>query len=495
MQGPEHHLLKARLEKLGRLKNKGIDPYPHSYQRTHTTSEAKALFEKQEPSFGDNPKSESVSICGRIMSFRSMGKATFIVLKDGHSNIQVLFRKNNLEQSYDTLKDLDLGDWIGASGPIFRTRTGEITVEVSEWSILSKSLRTLPEKWHGLTDVETRFRQRYLDLISNDEARNLTMLRSQMVIALRRTMHDLGFIEVETPILVPVPAGGTAKPFSTYYNALDRELYLRIATELYLKRLIVGGIEKVFEIGRVFRNEGLDFYHNPEFTMMESYEAFVNYQTVMEMVETLVSGLALEVIGTYQIEFDGHTIDLSPPWNRLDLRQEIKTKSGIDFYEHPTADSLRNRMQSSNFHVGQQMSWSGLLDKLISDTVEPSLIQPTFLLDYPVEMSPLAKKTSYDGRLVERFEGFIAGMEICNAFSELNDPIDQKERMEAQELLQNEFKHEDMDRLDADFLIALEYGMPPTGGLGLGIDRIVMLFSGHRNIKEVILFPQLRSRD
>ena len=494
LQGPEHHLLQARLEKVERLRARGIDPYPHSYDRTHTTAEAKALFEGQEPDLGDDPKTESLSIGGRIVGFRGMGKATFVVLQDGYGRLQVLFRQNNLKDSYDGLKDLDLGDWIGASGPVFRTRTSEVTLEALGWVVLSKSLRTLPEKWHGLTDVETRFRQRYLDLIANDEAREIAVMRSRMISGLRRFMDGLGFIEVETPILVPVPSGGTARPFSTHYNALDSDLYLRIATELYLKRLIVGGLEKVYEVGRIFRNEGLDFYHNPEFTMMESYEAFADYNDVMEMVENLVSTLASEVLGTQTVEFDGHTIDFTPPWDRLDLRQEIEGKTGIDFFEHPDIESLKTEMKDAGFDVGRQVSWGGLVDKLLSDAVEPSLVQPAFLVDYPVEMSPLAKKKRGDDRLVERFEGFIAGMEVCNAFTELNDPIDQRQRMEDQERLHDRFKNEDMDRLDEDFLVALEYGMPPTGGLGLGIDRLAMLFSGHRNIREVVLFPQLRSR-
>tara|TARA_B100001750_G_C15515490_1_gene606769 strand:+ start:38 stop:961 length:924 start_codon:yes stop_codon:yes gene_type:complete len=307
-------------------------------------------------------------------------------------------------------------------------------------------------------------------------------------------MDNRGFMEVETPILVQVPAGGTARPFATHHNALDRDLFLRIATELPLKQLIIGGMEKVYEIGRVFRNEGVDATHNPEFTTMESYEAFANYTDVMEMVEQLVHSLAQEVLGSSTVAFGDETIDFSPPWPRLDLRNEIKARSGIDFLECDDVESLKRAMAAINLDVDQQLSWGGLLDKLLSDTVEPHLIQPSFLLDYPVQMSPLAKKKKGSDSIVERFEGFVAGMEICNAFTELNDPVDQRDRMQQQEALRSQFDEEDTDRLDEAFLLALEHGMPPTGGLGIGVDRLTMLFSGQRSIREVVLFPQLRSR-
>ena len=506
-QDAESPLLRVRREKLQSLRDRGIDPYPHTYDRTHTSAEAASLFEAEESEHGEGHRTGPVSVAGRIVRRSGMGRATFLGLQDGHGKIQVLLRKNNLPDSYGTLSDIDIGDWVGASGPLFRTRTGEITVEAEEWTVLSKSLRPLPEKWHGLADVEARFRQRYLDLISNDEAMRIAVMRTRFVSALRRFMDGRGFMEVETPVLVPVAAGGTARPFTTHHNALDSDLYLRIATELYLKRLIVGGMEKVYEIGRIFRNEGVDLTHNPEFTMMESYEAFADYTDVMRMVEEMVSGLAEEVLGTTTVEFEGETIDLSPPWPRLDLREEIRRRSGIDFLECPDIESLSAEMKSAGFDVGRQMSWGGLLDKLVSDAVEPNLVQPSFLVDYPVEMSPLAKKkrgaqtsnsqgevTREPPALVERFEGFIAGMEICNSFTELNDPIDQRARLEQQEALHAQFQDEDMDRLDEDFVLAMEYGMPPTGGLGIGIDRLVMLFSGRRSIREVVLFPHMRTR-
>ena len=493
MSEPPHELVKVRLEKLARLRARGVEPYPHRYERTHTSQEATSYFESLDGTDGDDARSEDVSVAGRIVAMRGMGKATFADLLDGSGRIQALFRQNALSETYETLTDLDLGDWLGVKGPLFRTRTGEVTVEVHDFTLLSKALRPLPEKWHGLADVEIRFRQRYLDLISNEEARRIALMRSRAVSSMRRFMDNRGFVEVETPILVSVAAGTMAHPFITHHNQLNRDLYLRIATELYLKRLIVGGLEKVYEIGRIFRNEGVDFYHNPEFTMMESYESYADYGDVMEMVEEMVSGIAQEVLGTTVVEFEGQEIDYGPPWPRLDLREQVMEHSGIDFLELHDIESLRTAMQAAGIDVSQQVSWGGMLDKLISSKVEPALVQPCFLLDYPVEMSPLAKRKRGDSRLVERFEGFVAGMEICNAFTELNDPVDQRRRFEEQEALRAQYQEEEMDRLDEDFLVAIEHGMPPTGGLGIGVDRLVMLLSGHRNIREVVLFPHLRS--
>ena len=494
MPVPENHLLNVRLQKLQNLRAKGIEPYPHSYSRTHTTAEAASYLESEQNRLGGDARTDEVSLAGRIVRFRRMGKASFVDLLDGQGRIQVLLRRDNLPDSYDDLKDLDIGDWLGVAGPLFRTRTGEITVEAQAWTLLSKALRPLPEKWHGLEDVEARYRQRYLDLIANEDARRVAILRSRVVSALRRLMDGRGFMEVETPALVPVAAGGTARPFQTHYNLLGRDLYLRIATELYLKRLIVGGLEKVYEIGRIFRNEGLDLTHNPEFTMMESYEAFVDYNDVMGMVEQMVHALANEVLGSSTIEYNGKSIDLTPPWPRLALREEIKRRTGIDFLQCPDIESLSTEMKALGINVTRQASWGGLMDKLLSSAVEPHLVQPAFLVDYPVEMSPLAKRKRDDPRLVERFEGFVAGMELCNAFTELNDPIDQRQRLEEQEALRAQFQDEEMDRLDEDFLVAVEHGMPPTGGLGVGIDRLVMLFTGKASIREVVLFPQLRSK-
>ncbi len=493
MPTPLDELIRVRLDKTEALRGKGIDPYPRRYERTHTTRDALRQFESAEVSGDLGLDDEKVSIAGRIMAMRGMGRVTFCDLLDASGSIQAMFRSNALGESYRTLRDVDIGDWIGVSGEMIRTRTGQITVQASEFTVLCKSLRPLPEKWHGLTDTETRFRQRYLDLIANPEARRIAVMRSRMVSAIRRFMDRRGFMEVETPVLVPIAAGGMAHPFETRHNALSRQLFLRIATELHLKRLIVGGLEKVYEIGRIFRNEGIDLNHNPEFTTMESYEAFTDYNDVMELVEELVSTVAHEVGGSHVVQYGDHEIDFATPWPRLSLVEQIEERSGIDILEHQTVDSLKQAAERAGIAVEAQVSWAGLVDKIISTKVEPAIIQPAFLVDYPVQVSPLAKRTERDGRLVERFEAFAAGMEIANAFTELNDPVDQRARFEEQERLREDLPQEEWDRLDEDFLIAIEYGMPPTGGLGMGIDRLAMLLSGQRAIREVMLFPQMRS--
>lgn len=493
MTQPENELIRVRLEKLERLREKGIQPYPNKFDRSHTTQQAISLFETAEAENSEDARTEEVTVAGRLVAFRGMGRASFGDLLDGEGRMQVLFRRNTLTETYELLQDIDIGDWLGVRGPVFRTRTGEVTVEAQEFTILCKAIRPLPEKWHGLADVEIRFRQRYLDLIANPEARRAAVMRSKIVSAIRAFMTARGFLEVETPILVPVAAGGMAHPFVTHHNQLNRDLYLRIATELHLKRLVVGGMEKVYEIGKIFRNEGVDLTHNPEFTTMESYEAFADYNDVMRMVEEMVHAVAQEVLGSGVAEYDGHRIDFTPPWPRLSLLDEIKKHSGIDCMDHPDIDSMKSAMAEIGIDVSQHMSWPGLMDKLISSKVEHHLIQPCFLVDYPVEMSPLAKTKMGNPKLAERFEGFVAGMEICNAFTELNDPIDQRERFEQQEELRTRFAGEETDRLDEDFLIAIEHGMPPTGGLGIGIDRLAMLYSGHKTIREVVLFPQMRS--
>ena len=490
-QQNEQGFMKVRLDKTASLRQKGIDPYPTNYKRTHTSKQAEEAFESAENS--NREFDEIIKIAGRIIGRRGMGKASFMDLSDTDGRIQIIMRSNVLNERYEVLNDLDIGDWIGAEGTLFRTRTGQITLQVKSFSILCKSLRPLPEKWHGLTDVETRFRQRYLDLISNEDAVKTAKNRSLLIRTIRQFMSDRDFIEVETPMLVPIAAGGMAHPFTTHHNALNRDLFLRIATELHLKRLIVGGIEKVFEIGRVFRNEGVDLQHNPEFTTMESYEAFSDYNDVLEMVEHLVSTAAKTLNGSETVTYGDEELKFSPPWPRIDLRKKIIEVSGIDFFDHSEPDSLKTAMSKAGVDVSQQVSWGGLLDKLISDKIEPTLVQPCFLVNYPVAMSPLAKKSPADDRIAERFEGFVCGMEICNAFTELNDPIDQRARFEEQEILRQEFQNEEMDRLDEDFLVAIEHGMPPTGGLGIGIDRLTMLLTNNPSIREVILFPQLRS--
>ena len=483
-----------RLSKLERIRGRGIDPYPPRYERTHTAREALAAFEQHEKSpSGDPPR---VSVAGRVTAMRRMGKATFLDVRDGSGRIQAYLRKDRLgDEAYALVEDMDLGDFLGVAGTLFRTRAGEVTVEANGITILTKSLLTLPEKWHGLKDTETRYRQRYLDLIASDDVRRIFRTRSAIVSAMRRFLEGRGFLEVETPILCPISAGASARPFATHHNALDRDLFLRIALELHLKRLVVGGLDRVFEIGRVFRNEGIDLMHNPEFTLMECYQAYADYNDMMRLVEEMVSAIAREVLGGTQVKAGEHTLELAPPWPRLPLRQTLLERSGIDIEKHPDLASLAAEATRRGVTaVGTATSWGRLVDKLLSEFVEPTLVQPTFLVDYPVEMSPLAKRKPDDPRYVERFEAFIAKREMANAFTELNDPVDQRARFEEQERLRREQGDEETDRLDEDFLVAIEHGMPPTGGLGMGVDRLVMLLTGQDSIREVVLFPQLRSR-
>ena len=487
-------LIQQRLAKLQRLRALGIDPYPARYQRTHTSRQVIDLLQDAEKR-GAHSTDQGVSVAGRITAVRGMGKASFLDLTDGEGRLQVYFRRDLLgEEGYQLLRELDLGDFLGATGKLFRTRTGEVTLEAASFVILAKAIRPPPEKWHGLSDTEKRYRQRYLDLISSEEVRRIFRSRSKAIAALRRFMNERSFIEVETPILLPVAAGAMARPFATQHKALDRELYLRIATELHLKRLIVGGFEKVYEIGRVFRNEGIDTQHNPEFTTMESYEAYADYNDVMRMVEEMFAYIAQDVAGTLKIPWGDETIDLTPPWRRLSLHEAVKEACGIDFREYADVEALKQAISNLDLALEEDASYSRLIDKLLSTLVQPKLVQPTFLLDYPLEMSPLAKKKPDDPALVERFEGYVGGMEVANAFTELNDPIDQRERFMEQERLRQELGGEEFDRLDEDFLEAIEHGMPPTGGLGVGIDRLVMLLTNQQSIREVILFPQLRSR-
>ncbi len=488
-------LLHSRQAKLKRLIDKGIDPFPVDYSRSHNIASAIEFFNINNDPADTDPSNDSLSLAGRIMTLRVMGKATFLHIQDSTGTIQVHLRKDILNQDYDIARDLDLGDFIGVEGSMFITRTGEITIETQKLTFLAKAMRPLPEKWHGLSDIETRHRQRYLDLITNEEARSNFKLRSRIISKIRGFMDSRGFIEVETPVLVPIAAGAMAQPFITHHNALDQELYLRIATELYLKRLIVGGLDKVYEIGRVFRNEGIDQDHNPEFTLLESYEAYANYKDVMYMVEAMISETLNHVLGTTKVRFGENIIDFGPPWEKLDLRNIVKKCSGIDFEEFTDPSDLADQIKRLGIQVEEPSSRGRLIDKLVSATVEPTLIQPTFLLDYPVDMSPLAKQKTDTPGFVERFEGFAGGMEIANSFSELNNPEEQRKRFVEQDKLRESLSlDEDMDRLDEDFLIAIEHGMPPTGGLGIGIDRLTMLITGQTSIREVILFPQLRQR-
>ena len=483
-----------RRQKLEHLQQRNIEPYPNNFDRTHTTEEAVALLERLE---ADDPsqQAEPVSVAGRITAMRKMGKSSFLDIRDGSGRLQLLMRNVDFsEPQTELFKDLDIGDTIGVTGALLRTRTGEPTVSVKEFTLLSKSLQPLPEKWHGLTDTETRYRQRYIDLIANTEIKDLFTIRSRTVAAIRRFLNDRGFLEVETPVLNPAAGGALATPFTTHHNALDRDFFLRIALELHLKRLVVGGFDKVYELGHTFRNEGISTTHSPEFTMLETYEAYADYRDVMEMLEDMISQVALDVLGTMEVPYGEDIIDLSPPWERISLRDAVKEYSGIDFVSYPTADGLRERMRANNLDADPNLNWAKLVDELLKTCVRPKLIQPTFVYDYPVSMSPLAKNKPGEDRVVERFQAIVGGsLEMGNAYSELNDPIVQRQRFEEQ---MRDRHGDDAEQwtIDEDYLTALEYGMPPTGGLGVGIDRLVMLLTNQTSIREVILFPQLKER-
>ncbi len=479
-------LVGQRRRKLAELRARGIEPYPTTFRRTLTNVEAVARFESL--------AGQEVTVAGRIVGRRIMGRASFAHIQDGTGRIQLFLKEDVLgSEAYAIFRDLyDVGDFVGATGRLMKTRTGEISVEVRQLTLLAKSLRPLPEKWHGLTDVEKRYRQRYLDLIANPHVRRIFQIRSATVSAMRRFLEQRGFIEIDTPVLQPLYGGAMARPFTTYHHALDRELYLRIATELYLKRAIVGGLDKVFEIGRVFRNEGIDTTHNPEFTVMESYEAYASYLDVLAMVEEMIPWIAQTVLGTTTITYQGQTIDLRPPWRRVPLLEAIRERTGIDVAALRDRDELYRAVAPLGLPIEPTSPRGKIIDELLSSKVEPTLIQPTFLLDYPVELSPLAKRKPGQPDLVERFEAYVGGIEIANAFTELNDAIDQRARF-LEQLAARAAGDEEAHVLDEAFLEALEHGMPPTGGLGIGVDRLVMLLTDQASIREVILFPQLRT--
>jgi lysyl-tRNA synthetase class 2 len=484
-------LFRQRSEKLERLRALGQDPYPLRATRTHTAADALALFQRIEA--GAWPADQEIAIAGRVRLSRPMGKAAFFTLEDESGRLQIYCRQDRMGDNYAVVRELDLADIVEAHGTLFRTRTGEITLEVHRLVVLAKALLPPPEKWKGLTDPEARYRQRYLDLMWNQETRRRFRMRSAIVAAVRRFMDARGFIEVETPVLQAEAGGAAARPFKTFYNALDEERYLRISLELHLKRLLVGGFEKVYEIGRIFRNEGLSTRHNPEFTMMESYEAYADYLRVAEMVEQLVATVAREVLGTLQVPHGDTTIDLTPPWPRVTMREALIKFAGLDFEQYRDEAALRGWMHAHGLRPGPELSWGKLLDEVFSDRVQPHLQQPVFILDYPIEISPLAKRKADDPGLVERFEPFVGGYELGNAYTELNDPIDQRERF-LRQVAERARGDEEVELMDEDFLTALEHGMPPAGGLGIGIDRLCMLLLNEPSIKEVILFPQLRSR-
>ncbi len=480
----------VRLQRLHTLQEKGINPYPNRVERTHTIAEVLEHFNDWEGPEG------SFTLTGRIRLMRDMGKSSFAHIEDGTGRIQVYFRINDIgEEPYRMLKLLDIGDFIQVSGFLFRTKTGERTLHALNYRLLSKSLRPLPEKYHGLEDRELRQRKRYLDLIANgEEVRNIFVTRSRVISAMRRYLDEHGFLEVETPILQPLYGGATARPFVTHHNALDRDLYLRIAVELYLKRLIIGGIDRVYEIGRDFRNEGIDRSHNPEFTMMECYQAYADYNDMMKLVEEMISYIAQEVKGTQVITYQGTEIDLTPPWPRIPLLDAIAEYTGIDVNRFPDRESLAAEMRAQGYEVDATASRGRLIDDLKSAMFRkgiPALRQALFLTDYPLEISPLAKQHPEFPGLTERFQPFVGGLELGNAFTELNNPIDQRARFEDQ-MRQRAQGDEEAQVLDEDFLEAMEVGMPPTGGLGIGIDRLAMLMSNQESIRDVILFPTMR---
>ena len=483
-------LLRIRREKLKALQDEGRDPFQITkFDVTHHTQDIKDNFDAMEGS--------AVSVAGRLMSKRGMGKVSFCDLQDKTGRIQIYARKDEMDEvTYDRFKKYDIGDIVGVKGEVFRTQRGEMSVRAREIMLLSKSLRPLPEKFHGLTDKEIRYRQRYVDLIMNPESKRNFEIRSRFVAYLRRYLDDLGFMEVETPVLSPIAGGANARPFITHHNAQDIDMYMRIATELHLKRLIVGGMERVYEVGRIFRNEGMDTKHNPEFTTCELYQAFTNLDGMMDILEGILSGAAKEILGTYHVQWLGHEIDLTPSWQRVTMADSVKNVTGADFMACVgDADKGVELAKSVGVDMdGVAHTWGNALYETFDQKVEETLIQPTFITMYPVEVSPLAKRSPEQPALTERYEMFICGCEMGNAFSELNDPIDQYERFKAQaEKRAN--GDEEADMMDEDFVMALEYGMPPTGGLGFGIDRCSMMLCGTDSIRDVILFPTMKPLD
>jgi lysyl-tRNA synthetase class 2 len=480
-----------RIKKLDQLRAAGVPPYGTRFDAKDRVSDLIKLHGQKAKETLEGEKI-ACTIAGRVVALRRFGKAAFAVLQDGADRLQVYLKKDLLSEKASTVTDqLDLGDWIGVTGTLFRTKTNEFTVEVHDLSFLSKALRPLPEKWHGLTDVETRYRQRYVDLIANPEMHGIFEARSRIISAIRAFLIQRGFLEVETPMMHPIPGGAAAKPFVTHHNALGVDLYLRIAPELYLKRLIVGGFPRVFEINRNFRNEGISTIHNPEFTMLEFYVAYADYQDLIRLTEELISSLAQQLFGKTVIEYQGQVINLTPPWRRWSYREAILEVNRL------APDVLTDREQAvaaaKELHVPIDPKWPlfNIVNEIFEETVEPNLQQPTFITDYPMEISPLARRKDADPSLTDRFELYIAGREIANAFSELNDPLDQRERFEGQ-AAQRAAGDEEAHVVDEDFLRALEYGMPPTAGEGIGIDRLTMLFTNQASIRDVVLFPQLR---
>ncbi|NWG17468.1 MAG: lysine--tRNA ligase [Chloroflexi bacterium] len=495
-----------RLDKLARLSELGIEAYPRRVRRTFTVAAATAEYEALESRGTETAQGLEVTVCGRIRRVNIKGKITFMHIEDESGRVQILLRVNELgEEFYDAIKEklIDTDDFVQATGTMMRTRAGEISVLAHEFKLLSKSLSPLPVikqqvmddgtivEYGEFSDIEQRYRQRYADLAVNRNVRDVFRKRAEIIRALRRFFDNEGFLEVETPILQPVYGGAAARPFVTHHNQLKQDLYLRISFELYLKRLLVGGYDAVYEIGRDFRNEGVSFKHNPEFTMVEFYKAYTDYQGVMDITERLIAFTAQQVLGRTQISFQGQDIELAPPWPRLTLREAIKQHAAIDYMDYPTADALEAVIRGNGGSVAPGLPWGKLVSHLFEQHVEPRLIQPTFIIDYPRDISPFAKKVDYDDFHVERFEFFIATMEMGNAFTELNDPRDQEQRfLDMAKLYRDE--DDDATPLDEDYLRAMRYGMPPNGGWGMGVDRLVMLLTDQRSIRDVLLYPHLR---
>jgi len=472
------------------LKNEGIDPFGQRFDRKDKIGEIIQKFNNLK--VGESSQ-ESVTIAGRIMALRKHGKAAFADIEDVEGKMQIYVKSNKIgQESFALFGRIDVGDIIGISGLVFRTKTGELTIFTEIFTLLCKSIRNLPEKWHGLRDIETRYRKRYVDLIVNSSVRDIFIKRSKVTQYLRNFLNDKGFLEVETPIMQPIPGGATARPFITHHNALDRDFYLRIAPELYLKRLLVGGLEKVYELSRNFRNEGISTKHNPEFTMVELYEAYGNYESMMQITEELIVYIIKNVFGKLEIEYQGNKIDFTSPWRRISMYESIKEACGINM-EDLSEEDFGKVIKKCNLEMKDNINRGEMTNELFEKYVEPNLIQPTFIIDYPIEVSPLSKQKKDNPKLVERFELFINSMELANAFTELNDPAEQKRRFEEQAAKKDAGDLE-IHFMDEDYIEALEYGLPPAGGLGIGIDRLMMLLTNSSSIKEVILFPQLKTK-
>lgn len=485
--------LQVRRDKMQAMQESGQDPFGSRFERTHTAAELGATYSECSKEELEEKEIEAI-IAGRVMTKRGKGKAGFAHIQDISGQIQIYVRKDAVgEEQYDHFNHTDLGDIVGVKGAIFRTNAGELSIKVKEYLFLTKALRPLPDKFHGLKDIEERYRKRYVDLITNEESKRTFILRSKIIQEIRRYFDGQGFLEVETPILHSVAGGAAARPFDTHHNALDMPLHLRIAIELHLKRLIVGGLEKVYEIGRVFRNEGVSTRHNPEFTLIELYEAYADYEDIMRLTENVIAHVAQEVLGTTTIPYEEYEIDLKPAWKRLHMVDAVKEYTGADFWKQMSKEEAQQLAKEHNVAVKDTMEFGHIVNEFFEQFVEEKLIQPTFIYGHPVEISPLAKKNVEDPRFTDRFELFIVGREHANAFTELNDPIDQRQRFEAQ-LVEREQGNDEAHEMDEDFLEALEYGMPPTGGLGIGVDRLVMLLTNSSSIRDVLLFPLMRHR-